>query len=43
MKCDWYWLCENEAVGVTPHPVLGAVRICQRCADKHGLPVEEDE
>ncbi len=40
MICEWYLLCDHDAVGTTPHPVLGDVPICQRCADKHDLPVE---
>ena len=40
MMCAWYVLCDNEAIGTTPHPILGDVDICQRCADKHELPIE---
>jgi hypothetical protein len=32
--CQWFALCDNPAVTTEPHPVLGAVPICQRCADK---------
>lgn len=41
--CEWYAMCANPAVGTTPHPVLGDVPICQRCADRHDLPVTSDE
>lgn len=37
--CEWYALCMNAAVGTTPHPVLGDVPICVRCAKKHELNV----
>lgn len=40
--CQWYALCTREAAGTTPHPILGDVPICQRCADKHRLPVVAD-
>lgn len=33
-RCQWFALCENEATTTEPHPVLGNVPICQRCADK---------
>lgn len=32
-KCEWFVLCDNAAVATEPHPILGAVPICQRCAD----------
>lgn len=32
--CQWFLLCLNPAVTTMPHPVLGDVPICQRCADK---------
>jgi hypothetical protein len=35
--CQWFALCDNEAVGTVGHPVLGDVPTCQRCADTHGL------
>jgi hypothetical protein len=37
--CEWYALCTNLAVGTTPHPILGDVPICERCAAKHELPI----
>jgi hypothetical protein len=33
-SCEWFALCTNNAIGTAPHPILGAVPICQRCADK---------
>lgn len=32
--CEWFALCGNPAVTTEPHPILGDVPICQRCADK---------
>lgn len=32
--CEWFGTCENPAVTHIPHPILGAVPTCQRCADK---------
>jgi hypothetical protein len=38
--CEWFLNCQNEAIGMTPHPVLGAVPICWRCASRFALKVE---
>jgi hypothetical protein len=38
--CEWFALCDNPAVGTLPHPVLGDVPVCDRCADKVGLTEE---
>jgi hypothetical protein len=38
--CRWFALCDHEAVGTVPHPVLGDVPACQRCVDKLDLPVK---
>lgn len=32
--CQWFLLCDNPAVTTEPHPKLGDVPICRRCADK---------
>jgi hypothetical protein len=32
--CQWFLLCTNPATSTMPHPILGAVPICQRCTDK---------
>lgn len=37
--CEWFALCDHDAIGVTPHPILGDVPICQRCADKLDIPI----
>ena len=34
MQCQWFLLCENEAVKTRPHPILGDVPICERCDRK---------
>jgi hypothetical protein len=34
MKCQWFALCEYEAVAKQTHPILGQVPICKRCQDK---------
>jgi hypothetical protein len=33
-RCSWFLRCDNPATATEPHSVLGAVPICQRCADK---------
>jgi hypothetical protein len=30
--CQWFALCENDATQTRPHPILGDVPICDRCA-----------
>lgn len=39
MICQWFLLCTNPADGVVPHPVLGDVPCCLRCARKYDLPI----
>jgi len=31
--CEWFVLCDQPAMGLEPHPVLGFVPICRRCVD----------
>lgn len=38
-ECMWFVMCTRTAIGTTPHPILGLVAVCQRCADKMSLPV----
>jgi len=32
MICEWFLLCKREATQTRPHPVLGAVPVCDQCA-----------
>lgn len=34
VPCQWFALCDNHAATTEPHPVLGDVPICNRCAEK---------
>ncbi len=34
IACEYFALCDREAVGTVPNPVLGPVPCCQRCADR---------
>lgn len=36
VKCEYFAMCDNDAVGTVPNPVLGPVPCCKRCADKVG-------
>lgn len=31
--CQWFAGCENVATAILPHPILGPVNVCKRCAD----------
>ena len=33
-ECEWFAMCNNAATTTEPHPILGDVPICKRCADK---------
>lgn len=35
VACAWFALCDNTATALEPHPVLGPVPICNRCAAKN--------
>jgi hypothetical protein len=35
--CEWFALCDRPADWLIPHPILGQVPTCQRCADKLNL------
>lgn len=34
LTCEWFALCDREALTLMPHPVLGAVPICGPCRSK---------
>jgi hypothetical protein len=38
VDCMWFVRCERPATGLTPHPALGDVPTCDRCAyfSEHG-------
>ncbi len=35
--CQWFALCTNPAALTMPHPILGSVPICDRCASRSEL------
>lgn len=35
-ECEWFAMCDNRAIGTLPHPVIGPVPICERCANLVG-------
>jgi hypothetical protein len=45
MVCAWFALCDRPADWVSRGPVgggaFGMVPVCQRCADRVGIPVGE--
>lgn len=34
MTCEWFALCDREALVMVSHPILGAVPTCGRCANR---------
>ena len=36
-RCQWFALCMNDAAVLVPHPVLGDVPTCHRCAQRRAL------
>lgn len=40
IPCQWYALCDRGAIGLVPHPILGTVPTCKRCAEKHDLDLQ---
>jgi hypothetical protein len=43
MTCRWFLMCTREAVTTLPHPVLGEVPACARCAEKVQKLMEESK
>lgn len=43
ITCQWFARCPNPADGVVPHPILGNVPCCKRCATKLDLTLIEGE
>jgi len=39
--CEWFALCEEPAALLVPHPVLGVVPTCSRCAARFDLAGDE--
>jgi hypothetical protein len=35
--CQWFAACDRPALGALPHPVLGHVPACERCAQVVGV------
>ena len=33
LVCNWFALCDKEAIGVVTHAILGGVLVCQKCAE----------
>ena len=36
MKCKYFAMCDHDAIGTLPNPVLGPVPVCKRCANQVG-------
>lgn len=44
--CEWFARCGRTATGTTPHPILGEVPTCDRCAEfarREDHTVQSDE
>lgn len=38
--CQWFALCANETTTALPHPILGPVPCCERCARQVGAEAD---
>jgi hypothetical protein len=43
VACEWFALCDRAADGLRRHPILGAVPICDRCAERIGEPITDEQ
>jgi hypothetical protein len=43
MTCEWYPLCDEDAIGHVRHPVVGRVPTCRRCVVRHDLGMDLDD
>lgn len=37
--CAWFALCDNDAVHLAYHPIIGATPICEPCRARFDVPV----
>lgn len=40
ITCEWFALCANQTTKATTHPILGAVPICDSCAERMEIEPE---
>lgn len=40
IRCEYFVLCTNDAVGYIDNPVIGPVPSCKRCGDQVGADVQ---
>ena len=47
VSCEWFALCDHEAVWLVEHPALGEVPTCERCCKRFDMynrarPIREE-